>query len=68
MASKTPAPAPDFTKMRKAKPPTMSAKSYRSIASAATKATSKLKPKTPGKVKDLDKDGDSKKDTDNDGM
>lgn len=66
MASKTPAPAPDFTKMRKAKPPTMSAKAYRSIASAATKATSKLK--RPGKVKDLDKDGDSKKDTDNDGM
>jgi hypothetical protein len=66
MASKTPAPAPDFTKMRKAKPPTMSAKTMKSIVSGATKVTSKLKMK--GKVKDLDKDGDSKKDTDNDGM
>lgn len=66
MASKTPAPAPDFTKRPKAKPPTMSAKSYRSIVSGATKATSKLKMKGP--VKDLDKDGDSKKDTDKDGM
>ena len=48
----------------KPKAPTMSAKSYKAIVSGATKATSKLKPK----VKDLDKDGDSKKDTDNDGM
>ena len=52
--------------MRKAKPPTMSAKTMKSIVSGATKVTSKLKMK--GKVKDLDKDGDSKKDTDKDGM